>query len=807
MVRISPIMIMRVYKRHMTPEQRIEAAMSVADNPCVKSVTPTGRINLTDEFRESLYFAWKFRMSSSTIDRMLREQGLGWRVTGKEEKGKALHKSFRKRLERETAEPETAKPVDPEKEKQVKEKIEEFEKTKEELVAAGILKKRGRSYTLTDDFITKAESEYPEKLPSDILLGWGIYPDTVGLNLLTRLTERLERELDEQDALEVQEVLDGEGEEQSAERFDVSESQDADVIEDIDEGDTEGDTGEARDEDRLNAADSFVSENIAQPDEETIDGIWHNSGLSGDGSDKDDIISVVIEEVLRRLGNQHDFDIDAILRSTEANERSVEEGNSGKADGITEKSAELIDKPRRRLSLLPVTQPHPYVVIDPGNGSEVPSDVFFNEAEILVGFYDMDVILQAYYFSPVGTDDMDAATIKRQIMFHSGSELKATDDRVLAYRIRGNRIALMENAADRCFDKIREVFPNRSTPERKKICEWIEDLPKYPGGRFNTEYIIAKCGIPSSVYYRYVGDADYGLHIENRHKRDIDRVKAAFDYGHFKKGARQVCMLIPRLFDGERMSLNKVKRLMKKAGLKCDIRSPHYHGESPAKKGKKPNLLQRRFRLYRPNTVRVTDVTYLPYNDGKENQKAYGSAMMDPVTGRLIAFEVSGNNDEILVINTLRKNNMDKCLDGGIFHSDQGILYHVERFQKMVRRMGFAQSMSRLGNCWDNAVQESFFGHFKDECDYSDCRSVEDIRNRVNEYMSYYNEKRGMWHRGRMTPIEYEEYLCSLGEEEWAEYIKREEEAYKKMQEEAAKKAIENNRRKNSNGIEEASDE
>ena len=84
----------------MTPEERLEAAESVADNPCVESVK-NGNIRLTDEFRDALYFAWRFRKSSSTIDRMLLENGLGWRVTGKEEKGKALHKGFRKRYEKE----------------------------------------------------------------------------------------------------------------------------------------------------------------------------------------------------------------------------------------------------------------------------------------------------------------------------------------------------------------------------------------------------------------------------------------------------------------------------------------------------------------------------------------------------------------------------------------------------------------------------------------------------------------------------------------------------------------------------------
>ena len=97
--------------------------------------------------------------------------------------------------------------------------------------------------------------------------------------------------------------------------------------------------------------------------------------------------------------------------------------------------------------------------------------------------------------------------------------------------------------------------------------------------------------------------------------------------------------------------------------------------------------------------------------------------------------------------------------------------------------------MSKKGNCWDNATQESFFGHFKDECDCSECRDIVQLKERVAEYEDYYNNERGLWDRGRMTPVEYEEYLLSLNDGEFAGYLAQEEEKYNAMKERAAELA------------------
>lgn len=105
--------------------------------------------------------------------------------------------------------------------------------------------------------------------------------------------------------------------------------------------------------------------------------------------------------------------------------------------------------------------------------------------------------------------------------------------------------------------------------------------------------------------------------------------------------------------------------------------------------------------------------------------------------------------------------------------------------------MGMTQSMSKRGNCWDNAPQESFFGHFKDECRYGSCESFGQLKAMIDEYAWYYNNERHQWDRKRMTPVRYEEYLLSLDEEGFAEYMRSEQEKYDKMKAKAQEKAVE----------------
>jgi len=339
------------------------------------------------------------------------------------------------------------------------------------------------------------------------------------------------------------------------------------------------------------------------------------------------------------------------------------------------------------------------------------------------------------------------------------------------------------------LDEVAADVPSMPPSVRKSLCLWVAALPRDPGGEITTRVVIARLGISKSSYYRHVGDASWGTSEARRAERDAadaEHVREAFEHRGFRKGARQVCMLVPRL-GHEPIGLGRVRRLMREMGLRSGVREPNparRAARSREEEAVAPNLLRRRFRLHRPNEVRVTDVTYLDYAGGA--LRAYGSALMDPVTYVLVAFVVSADNDLGMALETLREGDSHPCEDGGIMHSDQGVLYKSGQFRAEVLSRGLSPSMSKRGNCWDNATQESFFGHFKDEADYASCGTIEELRALVADYVDYHNSERGMWGRMRMTPLEYEAWLSGLDDDGFAAYLEREEAEWEEMRSRAA---------------------
>lgn len=353
-----------------------------------------------------------------------------------------------------------------------------------------------------------------------------------------------------------------------------------------------------------------------------------------------------------------------------------------------------------------------------------------------------------------------------------------------------NRMKALDKVAEKGFLRIGGIVPSMDVFQRKTLCLWLQGLPQDPGRKYTVKRMLSLLGISRASYYAAL-KSEYCQATTERilqDKQDADLVRQVMKYKGFAKGSRQIYMMLPSL-TGRRLGLKKIRRIMRQFGITSSIRkSKKPTGGAVLRENVKPNLLRRRFRLYRPNEVRLTDVTYLEYGD---RQRAYGSALLDPVTGVLIAFLVSEHNDVAFALETLRQSDTHPCSNGGIYHSDQGAVYLSAAFQQEVSSLGFEQSMSKRGNCQDNAPQESFFGHFKDECSYSECGSIGELRELVARYADYYNHERRMWDRGRMTPVEYEQYLLSMTEDEFSEYLAREEDKYQRMKENAARRAIE----------------
>ncbi len=431
---------------------------------------------------------------------------------------------------------------------------------------------------------------------------------------------------------------------------------------------------------------------------------------------------------------------------------------------------------------------HPYVkTVD--RGILYMTDAFYNEVYLLpVRVTDL---FEIYGIEAGKVNEESLIRIHSKIIEWkpSGGVEFSVDEDVL--EIQNKRIAAMNNAVRDGFLKIGTVFDDITVMIQRKICRWIDELPRDPYGYFTRKRILAWVGVSKSRYYALLNDENYGMQgirREDQDETDISVIRQVIEYKEFEKGIRQVYMLMPKITEYS-FSMYRIRRLMNKYGIRTDIRRPSMNRKAMRElidRNKKANLLMRRFKLHRPNEVRLTDVTYLDYGNGK---RAYGSASVDPVTGRLICFIVSENNDLQLALDTLEAMDIHPAKSRAILHSDQGILYMTDDFQAAVIERELTQSMSRRGNCWDNAVQESFFGHFKDECHYEECRTLKELQECIDRYSFYYNNERGMWDRGKMTPTEYEKYLEGMSEAEFAEYLAREEKRFEDMKAKSAENA------------------
>ena len=423
----------------------------------------------------------------------------------------------------------------------------------------------------------------------------------------------------------------------------------------------------------------------------------------------------------------------------------------------------------------------------------VLKDCFYNECYVL---YPLGIgkILNIYEMEANAFTEKNKIAIGSRL-FHwnkTVDEVEIVNEQTL--RIQRARTQAINSLVKGGFDEISIAIKKMDIDSRRKLCRWISELPRDITGYYTTAAVREMLGISKSTYYALLNDDNYGISIKrksNQDNVDIEVIRQVLNYKGFEKGIRQVYMLMTKV-TGEQFSIYRIRRLMNKYGIRTTIRRPSKNRKAMKEliaRNKKANLLMRKFKLHRPNEVRLTDVTYLDYGDGL---RAYGSASVDPVTGRLICFIISENNDLQLALDTLEAMDSYPAKSGAILHSDQGILYMTDDFQAAVVERELTQSMSRRGNCWDNAVQESFFGHFKDECHYENCKTFEELQKCIAEYSDYYNNERGMWDKGKMTPTEYEKYLTEMDDEAFLKYLASEEKKYLDMKEKAANKAVQN---------------
>lgn len=278
-------------------------------------------------------------------------------------------------------------------------------------------------------------------------------------------------------------------------------------------------------------------------------------------------------------------------------------------------------------------------------------------------------------------------------------------------------------------------------------------------------YLCNISGVSRSGYYRYFSSAT----IEKRKSNEIkdleskENILKAYNFKNRKKGAKQIKMTLKNNFNIN-YNLKRIRRIMKKYNIVCPHRKANpYRRMMKAKKEHTvlPNLLNRKFKQESPGKVLLTDISYLFFKHG---QKAYLSTILDASTNEILAYNISKSLKIDIVTDTidkLIKNNSSLLRNDSFIHSDQGVHYTSPIFQKKVKTYNLGQSMSRRGNCWDNAPQESFFGHLKDETSIKECETFEELVKEITEYIDYYNNFRGQWNLKKMTPVQYRNHLLN----------------------------------------------
>jgi putative transposase len=265
-------------------------------------------------------------------------------------------------------------------------------------------------------------------------------------------------------------------------------------------------------------------------------------------------------------------------------------------------------------------------------------------------------------------------------------------------------------------------------------------------------------GLKRTTYYYNKTNAPLR---EQRDAYSLGLVRDFFNRSRKKDGIQMISMKMRR--KNIVMNHKKIGRIKREYGLITEIRQKKsYINFELLKEDHKevPNLLQRNFLTPLPDEVYSTDMTYLFYG----NERAYVSATKDLGTNEIVSFNVMKKptiSEFSSEFERIFKGLSEEKLKRLIIHSDQGYQYTHKETRRVCEVAGVQQSMSRKGNCLDNAPIESFFGHFKDLLNLKDCRTFEDVEKEVEKTIHYYNNERPQMALNKKPPVEYRRLILS----------------------------------------------
>ena len=254
-------------------------------------------------------------------------------------------------------------------------------------------------------------------------------------------------------------------------------------------------------------------------------------------------------------------------------------------------------------------------------------------------------------------------------------------------------------------------------------------------------------GVSRAAYYAWVKHLDQ----PDPDRARMEQVQEAYERSHRTYGYRRIVLWLQKQ-KGVFLNHKTVLRLMNKLNIRSVARKRKVFRMAKAEiYHHYDNLLNQEFRASQPNQKWVTDVTYIATRLGW----AYLSTIQDLFDGFIVAHQLARVNSLELVLRTLQQaKQREQVTDELILHSDRGSQYTSHSYATLIHDYAITPSMSRPGNCWDNAPMENFFGHLKEEAlRQFPIPSFEEARQIIDDYIHFYNYER-IQLKTRQTPFE-----------------------------------------------------
>lgn len=253
--------------------------------------------------------------------------------------------------------------------------------------------------------------------------------------------------------------------------------------------------------------------------------------------------------------------------------------------------------------------------------------------------------------------------------------------------------------------------------------------------------------LPRSTFYWQV-KSSYRKEIYADEKQ---RIKTLFHHHKGRYGYRRITLALRN--EGGSLNHKTVRKLMRQQQLASNLRRKKYQSYKGAYGKVVPNVLERNFTAEAPNQKWVTDVTEFSIR----GKKLYLSPVLDLYNKEVVAWQMD-THPGMKLIDKMLDDALQKLNSGDepVLHSDQGWQYQMASYQEKLGAGEVKQSMSRKGNCLDNAVIESFFGLLKTECWHNEkYDDVEQLKKSVDEYIHYYNNERIKVKLNGLSPVQY----------------------------------------------------